>query len=49
MLMDQCSSEIDTDRRYLVIEFLLPDGDWWINCMVGLGAGVDSYNCHYIS
>jgi len=49
MLMDQCSSEIDTDRRYLVIEFLLLDGDWWINCMVGLGAVVDSYNCHYIS
>ena len=44
MLIDQCSSEIDTNRRDLVIQFLLLDGDWWINCMVGLGGVVYSYN-----
>jgi len=27
MLIDQCSSEIDTNRRYLVQKFLLLDGD----------------------
>jgi len=49
MLVDQCSSEIDTNRRYLVIKFLLLDGDWWIYGMVGLGAVVDSYEYHHIS